>query len=147
MKSIVISLALALFSVPAIAAAQTHGEHAHHQQTVALHTVESQYVCMVTNQAFDKPQLAIPVGGKTYYGCCPMCKKRLEQNASLRMATDPVSSEQVDKAVAVIGATQTGAVYYFKSVENMWKYDGQPSGKDHDTHDEGAHEHTDGAKH
>src|SRR5687768_563470 len=39
-------------------------------------------VCMVNNQYMGRPQIPTTVAGKTYYGCCPMCKGRLEKEAS-----------------------------------------------------------------
>ena len=61
----------------------------------------------------------IEVGGKTYFGCCPMCKERLSTDAEARQAMDPVSGRMVDKAVAVIGVLPTGAVVYFESEANL----------------------------
>jgi len=43
----------------------------------ALKIVEAKKVCMVNNHVFDKDQIPISVAGKTYYGCCQMCKERL----------------------------------------------------------------------
>lgn len=84
-----------------------------------LRQVESQYVCMVNNTVFDKSQIAVSVGDKTYYGCCEMCKARLAQDAQARQATDPVSGKTVDKASAIIGADANGSVYYFETQENL----------------------------
>lgn len=76
-------------------------------------------ICMVNNTAFDKDQIPVEVDGKTYYGCCPMCKERLEKDPDMRVATDPVSHNKVDKAQAIIGTDETGAVYYFESEETF----------------------------
>ena len=84
--------------------------------------VETKYVCMINNQRFDKEQIAVTVAGKTYYGCCEMCKGKLKNDPKSRMAVDPVSGKKVDKAKAVIGATSDGKVYYFESVANMKKF-------------------------
>ena len=48
-----------------------------------------------------------------------MCKERLEKDANLRNAIDPVSGNEVDKAKAVIGANAEGKVHYFESEENL----------------------------
>ncbi|WP_437629886.1 hypothetical protein [Sorangium sp. So ce854] len=65
-------------------------------------------VCMVNNQFMGRPQIPIEVDGRTYYGCCEMCKGRLGSDPSSRVATDPVSRNAVDKATAVIGRTSDG---------------------------------------
>lgn len=87
-----------------------------------LQRVEAKKVCMVNNQVFDKDQIPVPVDGKTYYGCCEMCKERLSKDASLRSAVDPVSGKPVDKATAVIGALPDGKVLYFESETTFGQY-------------------------
>ncbi len=84
-----------------------------------LKQVESKYVCMVTNQLYDKEQIPVAVNGKTYYGCCQMCEAKLKEDPSSRMATDPVSGKEVDKSTAVIGALPDGKVYYFENAEDL----------------------------
>jgi YHS domain-containing protein len=79
-------------------------------------------VCMVNNQYMGRPQIPTTVEGKTYYGCCPMCKGRLEKEASARTAKDPVSGREVDKAVAVIGKQESGDVLYFESRQTLAAY-------------------------
>jgi len=91
-------------------------------ETGLLKKVEPQYVCMINNKLFDKAQIPVTVGGKTYYGCCPMCKEKLEKSAEARTATDPVSKKKVDKATAVIGAASDGTVFYFENEANLGKY-------------------------
>ena len=87
-----------------------------------LKRVEAKHVCMVNNTAFDKDQIPVEVGGKTYFGCCEMCKGRLAQDAGSRAAVDPVSGKTVDKATAVIGATPDGKVYYFESEKTFAEF-------------------------
>lgn len=84
-----------------------------------LKKVEAKYVCMINNKLFDKAQIPVEVAGKTYYGCCPMCKAKLEKSVQARTATDPVSKKTVDKATAVIGAKADGTVFYFENEKNM----------------------------
>ena len=84
--------------------------------------VEPSKVCMVNNRAFDKDQIPVQVDGKTYYGCCEMCKKALADREDARMSTDPLSGKQVDKAKAVIGAKADGTTLYFKNEQNLEKY-------------------------
>lgn len=86
---------------------------------MTLTRVEPKKVCMINEKVFVNDQIAISVGGKTYYGCCEMCKTALAEDASKRTATDPVSGRSVDKADAVIGADAQGSVYYFESEANL----------------------------
>lgn len=112
-----IFLILISFSLPVGAyAAQGGGEQ--------LKKVEPQYVCMINNKLFDSPQIPVTVGEKTYYGCCPMCKEKLEKSAEARTATDPVSGKTVDKATAIIGAQADGVVHYFENEDNLKKFSG-----------------------
>jgi YHS domain-containing protein len=92
---------------------------AHAEGAGQLKKVEAKYVCMINNKLFDKVQIPVKVAGKTYYGCCAMCKAKLEKSVQARTATDPVSKKTVDKATAVIGAKADGTVFYFESEKNM----------------------------
>jgi YHS domain-containing protein len=69
-----------------------------------------------------KTQIAVEVAGKVYYGCCAMCKEKLEQRSEARSAVDPVSGAHVDKAVAIIGRDPAGAVFYFESEATFARY-------------------------
>lgn len=79
-------------------------------------------VCMVNNTFMGKPQIPVDVEGKTYFGCCPMCKDRLAQEPETRTAVDPVSKQAVDKAVAVIAQDPDGNVLYFATEDNLRNY-------------------------
>ncbi len=79
-------------------------------------------ICMVTNKAFDKDQIPVQIKGRTYYGCCDMCKGELEKDPKQRMAIDPVSGKKVDKSRAVIGVASNGGVVYFENSGNLEKY-------------------------
>ncbi len=92
-----------------------------------LKRVETKKVCMVNNQVFDKDQIPVTVEGKTYYGCCEMCKERLAKDVTARTGTDPVSGKPVDKATAVIGALPDGKVLYFESETTFGQYSKAPS--------------------
>ena len=94
---------------------QTQGES-------ALQVVDAKYVCMINNQRFNKVQIPVEVEGRTYYGCCEMCKGRLGGDPKSRVAVDPVSGKEVDKAKAVIGVDADGAAYYFESAENLKRF-------------------------
>ena len=122
MKTILLALVMALSAFAPAMAADTGHTH----DATWLKSTEAQYVCMMNNKVFDKPQIAIEIEGKTYYGCCPMCADRLKNDVSLRTATDPVSGKQVDKASAVIGADTHSMTYYFESKENLDKFASGP---------------------
>lgn len=87
-----------------------------------LTKVEPKTVCMINEQAMGKDQIPVQVEGKTYYGCCEMCKKALAADASNRVAVDPVTGRQVDKARAVIAAQKDGRVFYFESEKSLQQY-------------------------
>jgi YHS domain-containing protein len=77
---------------------------------------------MVNDQYMGKEQIPVVVGGKTYFGCCAMCKEKLEKNEAARMAVDPVSGARVDKATAVIGRDASNKVYYFENEQTMRRF-------------------------
>jgi YHS domain-containing protein len=81
-------------------------------------------VCMVNDQFMGKPQIPVQVEGRTYYGCCPACKERLETQPAIRTATDPVTGEEVDKARAVIVQDASGKIFYFASEASLQRYRG-----------------------
>ena len=89
-----------------------------------LQKVEPKKVCMVNNTLFAKDQIPVEVDGKTYFGCCEMCKTRLAEDPSSRQAVDPVSGKTVDKSQAVIGAGPDGRVKYFESSATFDAYVG-----------------------
>lgn len=79
---------------------------------------------MVTDRLMRAPQIPVSVGGRTYYGCCDGCKKRLATDASVRSATDPITGRAVDKASAVTASDASGAVLYFESEASFRTYQG-----------------------
>ena len=91
------------------------------QEPSPLNRVDPVNVCMVNDRDMKAPQIPIPVGEKTYYGCCKMCVENIQQNEAPRYAVDPVSGKRVDKATAVIGARPDGQVFYFESEETFNK--------------------------
>ncbi len=117
-----IALLAALSLVVAVAAfAGQGGVH----PTSALTKVEPKTVCMINEHAMGRDQIPVEVDGKTYYGCCEMCKERLAKDATARVSTDPVTGKEVDKAKAVIGAQEDGRVFYFESDETLAKWNAQ----------------------
>jgi YHS domain-containing protein len=81
-------------------------------------------VCMVNDQFMGKPQIPVEVEGRTYYGCCAMCKDKLNQQPEARTAHDPVTGEAVDKAKAVIVQDAQGKVKYFASEATLARFRG-----------------------
>ncbi|HEX4923221.1 MAG TPA: hypothetical protein VFV50_04015 [Bdellovibrionales bacterium] len=88
----------------------------------ALKIVDSKKVCMVTNKLYSAAQIPVQVEGKTYYGCCEMCKETLATDVKARQAVDPVSKKTIDKAKAVIAARPDGSVVYFENRDNVAKF-------------------------
>jgi len=85
--------------------------------------VPNNLVCMVNNDYMGVDQLEVEVDGKIYYGCCEMCQERLPVDESARVAVDPISNNQVDKADAVIAVTGArGEVTYFENQDTYKKY-------------------------
>ena len=89
------------------------------QKAAPLQKAEAKRVCMVQDTVFPKDQIPVEVDGKTYFGCCEMCKGRLASDEAVRYAKDPVSGKTVDKATAVIGATPDGKALYFESEQTF----------------------------
>ena len=110
---IVIAIALVLAAFIAIA------DDASNDKVVP---VESKNVCMINDRSMANEQIAVPIDGKTYYGCCPMCKERLVKDEESRYAIDPVSGNKVDKADAIIGALPGAKVLYFENQKNFDRY-------------------------
>jgi YHS domain-containing protein len=115
-KKIALGLILALALLPLAAFADAAAAVA------GLKKVETKYVCMINDQVFNKEQIPVEVEGKTYYGCCAMCKERLAKDPESRKAVDPYSQKEVDKATAVIAADAEGTVQYFENEKNLDEY-------------------------
>ena len=83
-------------------------------------------VCMMQDMVLTKPGIPIQHDGKTYYGCCQMCKDKIASDPErYTKATDPVSGKTVDKATAVIYGLE-GSAYYFESKASMKTFAGNP---------------------
>lgn len=117
MKPILYALFILFVSAPAFAQEATQAPEQW------LKPVEAEYVCMVNDTVFEKPQIPVEVGDQTYYGCCMGCVSTLQNDTAIRSAVDPVSGNQVDKATAVIGAASDKTVYYFESIENLESFE------------------------
>jgi YHS domain-containing protein len=83
-------------------------------------------VCMVNDRDMGAPQIPVVVEGKTYYGCCKMCEKRLHEDEAVRSATDPVSHQKVDKASALLARDASGNVLYFADESTLASKIGRP---------------------
>jgi len=85
--------------------------------------VPSNLVCMVNDEYMGKEQFEVSFEGKTYYGCCQMCKERIPKDQSVRVAIDPLSKKQIDKATALIAVTgDRGEVSYFENKATYTNY-------------------------
>ena len=115
-------LAVAVLCALVLVAGLASAAYAAGETSPVLKRVEAKKVCMINNQVFEKDQIPVPVNGKTYYGCCEMCKERLAKDAEARTGVDPVTGKKVDKATAVIAAQTDGSVLYFESEETLAKY-------------------------
>jgi len=81
--------------------------------------VPNNLVCMVNNAYMGVPQLEVPFEGKTYYGCCEMCQERIPKEKKARVAVDPSSLKDVDKAEAyIVLIGENGEVAYFENEKN-----------------------------
>src|SRR5262245_20885764 len=80
---------------------------------------DSSQVCMFNDEYMGAPQVPVVVNARTYSGCCPGCNERLEKDPAARTAMDPVSRRPVDKATAVLGKTDKGAIVYFENEQNL----------------------------
>ncbi len=96
------------------------------QSLKPLYPVEDRrHICMRADQALKKPNIAVEIDGKTYYGL-PHCTAMMMSSPSFLFAVDPYSGKPVDKAVAIAGATENGAhVFYFESLENLRRFNEQ----------------------
>lgn len=112
-----IALLLALTLVLAVAASASDAK-----PNGALKRVETKTVCMINEHAMGKDQIPVEIDGKTYYGCCEMCKQALAQSPEKRVSVDPLTGRGVDKALAVIAAQEDGRVFYFESEETLAKW-------------------------
>jgi YHS domain-containing protein len=129
--AVVIALAVAACSQESAKSSQSSAQSAQQAQTsgAALpagltRVADPSQVCMVNDQYMGKPQIPVEVEGRTYYGCCPMCKDKLNNQASARLAQDPVTGEQVDKSSALMVQDAAGKILYFASEATLSRYRG-----------------------
>jgi len=126
-KALFLSMAMSFCVIAAAAALSTTLSAAPQGQSdqskgQGLVQAEAKYVCMINDQLFNKEQIPVAVGNRTYYGCCEMCKTTLRNDPKSRQAIDPVSKKKVDKATAIIGVDADGSAYYFENAENLKQF-------------------------
>ena len=86
-----------------------------------------EYVCMMQDMVLEKPGVAILYRGKTYYGCCTMCKARIEASPDeYTRSVDPVSGKTVDKASAFV-YNLNGDAFYFATRANRKAFGTAPA--------------------
>lgn len=85
--------------------------------------VPNNLVCMVNDAYMGKEQIEVPFDGKTYYGCCQMCKERIPKDESVRYALEPRTLHKVDKATAyIVLIGDEDEVAYFESKESYEQF-------------------------
>jgi|GEM_PF-3514289 len=92
------------------------------EESVTFRQVDPSFVCMNDDELFGIPQIPITIDDKTYYGCSSNCEQTLNKLPSARVAIDPVSGNEVDKATAVIGADESDEIYYFENQTNLLEF-------------------------
>ena len=81
----------------------------------AVSVPERSRVCMMQDTVMTVPAIPLASGGKTYYGCCEMCKAKIAaEPEKYTRARDPLTGADVDKATAALLSVD-GRVLYFES--------------------------------
>lgn len=123
MKNLTLLIIAVIMAFVTVSCNQASNKNEQSSNDTQIGLVPSDEVCMVNDAYMGKKQFEVKFDGKTYYGCCEMCKERIPKDATVRMAIDPYSHKQVDKANAVIAVTgNNGEVSYFENKENYAKY-------------------------
>ena len=87
---------------------------------------KKEYVCMMQDMVLGKAGIPIQYDGKTYYGCCEMCKEKIKNEPQkYTRATDLVSRKPVDKSESFIYSVD-GTAYYFGSDANRKTFAANP---------------------
>lgn len=86
-----------------------------HAADLTIEEPQRSRVCMMQDTIMAVPAIPLVRDGKTYYGCCEMCKAKIAaEPARYTLARDPLSGKVVDKAVASL-LSVNGRVLYFES--------------------------------
>lgn len=128
-----LAAAMGLFFTGMIQTSSLAGEVSQGAAKKEIKSVKPELVCMVNDNVMKAPQMPVPVEGKTYYGCCAGCVKTLQSDRSVRVAKDPVTGHEVDKATAFIIADpkMKGKALYFESQDTAREHLSK-KGKDKD---------------
>src|SRR4030095_2285758 len=87
---------------------------------------KKEYVCMMQDMVLGKPGIPIQYEGKTYYGCCEMCKEKIKNEPQRYIkAIDPVSQKPVDRPSSFIYSVD-GSAYYSTSDANRKTFAANP---------------------
>lgn len=89
--------------------------------------IPNDHVCMFYDVNLGKKSdYPVDIDGKLYFGCCDSSRNELSKDNTKHFATDPLTGEKVDKALAVIFPDplhlDDGNVLYFLSKENYVAY-------------------------
>lgn len=120
--AVVSVVSLVVFTTMSSESEEPRGADNNSDTVLTLEKVESQYVCMVNNRLFPNEQIPVEVEGKTYYGCCEMCKGTLANHNESRISEDPLTGNKVDKAESVAAADPQGNIYYFENEKNLKEF-------------------------
>jgi YHS domain-containing protein len=86
-----------------------------------------EYVCMMQDMVLQKPGIPIQHEGKTYYGCCEMCKARIKgAPEQYTRSVDVVTGKKIDKATAFI-YNLNGEAFYFATEANRKAFGENPA--------------------
>ena len=118
MKRILFALIISVLAVAGVARAEAGGSDG----ALSGNVEDKSRVCMIQDMVMAKPGIPVQHGGKTYYGCCPMCKDKLAQQPESRKSTDPVTQKAVDKAVALMIKDASGKILYFENEQSLAQY-------------------------
>lgn len=122
MKRILFALIISVLAVAGVARAEAGGSDG----ALSGNVEDKSRVCMIQDMVMAKPGIPVQHGGKTYYGCCPMCSGKIaEEPARHTTASDPVSGSVVDKADAHVFSLG-GRAYYFESEASRARFAGDP---------------------
>lgn len=98
------------------------GSGASAEPSPAVAVPERTRVCMMQDTVMTTPAIPLARNGKTYYGCCEMCKAKIAAEPErYTSARDPVSGAIVDKATAALLSVD-GRVLYFESDNSRTRF-------------------------
>ena len=122
MKVVVMTAILLGAALGGVLITQSHSGASTNVVEKELKSVVSSEVCMVNDKVFGREQIPVEFEGKTYYGCCHGCVGRIKDDSTVRYSKDPVTGQEVDKALAFIIEGVGGEALYFESIETARKY-------------------------